>query len=150
MRGLTLIEILVSIAILAIVAGLLGSALFSFRESNRLVEAHESALGILRDARARTLAAQDRYVYGVHFEDTTVTLFRGSSYNPADSTNEVYTLPGSMRLRSGTITMPGNVVFQVLSGALSPSTPSGTVIVESRTDASKTKTITIFSNGNIQ
>ncbi|KKU43464.1 MAG: gyrase subunit B protein [Microgenomates group bacterium GW2011_GWA1_46_7] len=82
-RGITLLELLVVLGVLAIVATLLTGALAEFRTTSALAEAKSEIIGILRDARSRTIASRNNMQYGVHFDlaENIVALFEGDTYN---------------------------------------------------------------------
>lgn len=145
--GFTFIEFIISIAIIAIVAVLVVSGFSSFRESVHLNETQAGILGILRDARTRTLSSEKNTVYGVHFESTKAVLFLGNSYNPNSSSNEQYLLPFGARISLISLGGPVDVVFSRLSGSASA---SGAITIESTANPSKTKTITIISSGAVE
>lgn len=145
--GITLIEILISIAIISVVVILFTSGFNSFRESAQLNEAHSAILSILRDARSRTLSGEKNTQYGVHFETNQIVLFSGSSYSSGSSLNEIYALPSLARVSSINLGGSTDIIFARLTGSASA---NGTVIIESVSNPLKTKTITILSSGNIE
>lgn len=147
MKGLTLIEILVSLSVILIVAGLLISALASFRENNLLTEAQSNIIGMLRDARSRTLGSVGNSAYGIHFEAAKAVLFKGESYDALDPANEAYNLPSILQVSDVSLGGLSDVVFSRLTGVASS---FGTVTIESKGDSQKTRVITILSTGIIK
>lgn len=145
--GVTLLESLIGIAIVVVLITLIWSGFSSFRESAQLNEAHSVILGMLREARSRTLSSEKNTQYGVHFEPTQIVLFGGSSYNSGSASNEPYAFPPLARISSINLGGPMDVVFARLIGNASV---SGTITIESVSNISKTKTITILSSGNIE
>lgn len=144
MRGFTLLELLISVAVIGIVSVLATSGFSSFRESVQLNEVQSQILGILRDARNRTLSSEKNTQYGVHFESTKVVLFSGSYYNPSASSNEIHTLPALVRISSINFGGDVDVVFARLTGAASV---FGTTTIEIINNSAKARTITIISSG---
>lgn len=145
--GFTLIESIISIAIIGIVVVFAFSGFRSFQESAQLNEAHSAILEMLRDARARTLSGEKNIQYGVHFETNQIILFSGSSYVPGFVSNEPYAFPALTKISAINLGGPADVVFSRLSG----SAPAfGTITVQSNSNPLKTKTITILSSGNIE
>lgn len=144
MKGFSLLEILISIAVISVVSVLVVSGFSSFRESAQLNEAQSQILGNLRDARNRTLSSQKNTQYGVHFEASRIVLFSGSSYSAGSSLNEPHLFPPITRISSISFGGPIDIVFARLTGAASA---SGTVTIESISNTSKTKIITILSSG---
>ena len=76
MRGVTILEILISVAIIAIVATMFVGVFGGWRASGALEEARSNIIGMLKDARSRTLASENNMTYGVHFETGKAVLFR--------------------------------------------------------------------------
>lgn len=148
MRGVTLLEMIIALAIVALVAVLAAGVFSSFRTNNVLTTADSIVIGLLRDAHGRTMASQSNSNYGVHFESTQAVLFKGDVYNAADPLNEAYLLPSDIEISSISLTGGGNeVVFTRLYGkTASP----GTVTLRSKSDNSKTRVITVLSTGGIQ
>ncbi len=83
--------------------------------------------------------------YGVHFTDSKVTLFAGSSYVPDDTNNRDFTVNASDSTLSVNLTGGGSdVIFQKLSGE---TVDDGTVTLSSTL---RTKTVTIYKTGLIE
>ncbi|MEK7559965.1 MAG: prepilin-type N-terminal cleavage/methylation domain-containing protein [Patescibacteria group bacterium] len=146
-QGFTLIEILVGIAITVVLTLVVWSGFSSFRDSSHVSETHSAVLGMLRDARSRTLSSEKNTEYGVHFETNRIVLFLGSSYNPGSSSNEIYDFPPLARISSINLGGALDVVFSRLAGAASA---NGTVIIESTANNAKNKTIIILSSGSVE
>lgn len=146
MRGVTLLEIIVVLGVLAAVSAVLVGAFAEFREASAVVEAKSEIIGILRDARVRTLASRNNTNYGVHFEETRVVLFEGGTYSAAVPSNETHQLYSS-RIVAIVLGGASEVVFERLSGAASA---SGTIILSATRNASKTETVTILATGVVQ
>lgn len=147
-NGITAIELLVAIGIIALVMTIALAVFSNFRENTQLISAHSSILGLLSDARSKTLASQDRMEHGVHFEATQAVLFRGTTYSASDPSNEVYSMPDLIRV--GSINLVGgasDVYFARLTGLASA---TGTVVVEAVGDPANSKTITILSSGTVE
>ncbi|HEY4497968.1 MAG TPA: type II secretion system protein [Candidatus Paceibacterota bacterium] len=146
MRGITLLEIIIVFGVLAIVATVLVGALVEFRSTSAVVGAKSEIIGMLRDARARTLASRNNTNYGLHFEETQAVLFEGNTYSALAPSNEIYRL---YTARIAAIVLGGvsDVVFERLSGAASV---NGTIVLSATRDSSKTETITIFPTGLVE
>lgn len=148
MKGVTLIELLVSIFIIAVIATVFMSAFSAFRENSQLSEAESAIIGILKDARSRTLSSKNKSDYGVHFETAKAVLFKGNVYNSADASNEPYFLPTAVQI--GAINLTGGAVDTVFTRLLGTTTASGTVTISSKRASGATRVITILSTGNAQ
>ena len=148
MRGVTLIELLVSIFIIAVVATIFMSAFSTFRENSQLTEAHSAIIGILKDARSIATSSQGKTTYGVHFETAKAVLFKGSTYSASDASNESYVLPAPVEISAISLTGgAADTIFSILGGT---TTASGTVTLRSKKNTSKTRVITIFSTGTVE
>lgn len=142
-KGISLLEVVLSFTVLIIVATILFSAFTAFRGSNDLESAHSEILGILKDARARTLASQSNTRYGVHFATERAVLFKGVTYSSSATDNESYVLPPTVTISS--ISLTGSAVDTVFSRLYGTTTASGTVTLTGRNN--RAKTITILSTG---
>lgn len=144
-KGFTLIEVLVSLAILAVIATL-GAVSFSGANTDRALTIEvEKTLTVLAKARSQTLAAKDGAVYSVHFEERKEVLFRGSVYSAEAATNQAQALNTAVKISALALAGGGSeVVFQKLTGATAQ---SGTITLAAVRDAGKTKVITITATG---
>ncbi|OGF62775.1 hypothetical protein A2662_00215 [Candidatus Giovannonibacteria bacterium RIFCSPHIGHO2_01_FULL_45_33] len=148
MKGFTLLEILVSMAIIVVLSALIFSVMSSFGESNKLTEANSGIIGLLRDARSRTLASEFGSNFGVHFENTKAVLFRGDVYDSASPANESYLLPPSIEISA--IDLTAGAVDTVFTRLYGTTTASGTVTLRSRSVPAKIHTVSIYSTGGIK
>lgn len=143
--GFTLIEILVSLAVLAVISTLGVASLVHVNTSEALTVETEKVLTLLTKARSFTLAAKDGSAYGVHFEERKAVLFKGPVYSVGASANHTQTLNNAVKISVITLAGGGaDVVFAKLSGATAQ---SGTLTLAAVRDASKTKMITIAATG---
>ncbi len=144
-RGFTLPEILVGIAIMAVIATLIAVNVSSFIQGQALNNAVDEVTVLLNDARTRTLSASGSNYYGVRLESTKATLFLGPTYSSGTSTNKVYTPHSSIVLSSITLNGGGaDVFFDPVNGDTSN---YGTLIVKRSSTTSGQKTITITKTG---
>lgn len=140
----TLVELLISIAVLALLATFIVSGLAAYRESAALDQAVDEALGLLREARALALASEGASSSGVYFASTSVALFPGGAYSDGNPLNTVVALPPGVTVSSLNLsTTTASVVFERLSGE---SRATGTVTF-STARSSKTKQIQVLSSG---
>lgn len=139
-------ETLVSIAVILLITGMGWYAFFSFRESYQLNQSIESVLGLLRDARTRTLSSDSGAEYGVRFTETRVTLFKGSFWATENEISD-FVLPPVIRISAVNLNGGGSdAVFERLTGK----TASGTIEFESRRESSKRGAIQIFASGLVE
>ncbi len=78
--GLTLLEVVLAISIVALVAVMAFLPLNEFRQRQSLAGASEQVLSLLGEARSKTLASWENSQYGVHFATDQVVLFKGNQY----------------------------------------------------------------------
>ena len=144
-QGFTLVETLIVVAITAMISGISLVSLASLSK-NEALSANTTAIATrLRDARAQTLASVGGMQYGVLIDTTSVTFFRGATYDAATSTNDVFVLSGYVSASSSI----QSFVFERITGNASA---SGTIDVYLRSDSTKKKTVTVQTSGlvNIQ
>ncbi len=84
-RGFTLLEVLLSIACIALLAGISAPIYSSFYKKNEVLLTRESVIESLYRASsyARNMEGQGRS-WGVYFDEEKITLFEGGSYLTAD------------------------------------------------------------------
>jgi len=144
-KGMSVVEVLITISIIGILVALGFSHLTAANERQALALDAENALSVLATARGQTLAGKDGFSYGAHFEDRKVVLFRGASYSADDATNKTYSFADSVHLASTALVGGGGEVkFNKLTGA---TTQSGKLTLALLRDASVTKVITVFATG---
>ena len=146
-KGTNLLEILMVLAILSIVLALITVGLVNITKKSVLKEAEAGILGIVRDAKSRTLAGVNSSQYGVHFEANQVVLFAGTTYNASSPSNKVYTLPAGARISSINLGGASDIVFARLTGQVNP---TGNIVVEETGNTASNITITILSSGITQ
>jgi len=143
--GFSLPEVIVIIALVLLVGGMSIEA-FSSLSKHEALSANTIVLATrLRDARAQTLASVGGAQYGVRIATTTLTFFRGASYDPSSATNDVFQLSSYVRASSSA----ESFVFERLTGN---SSASGTIEMYLASDFGQKKTVTVQSSGlvNIQ
>lgn len=133
--GFTLVELLVTISIAAMIAGLSISTFVSFSRTNFVEGNTEAIVSQLRQAQSQTVNALNGDQYGVHITSTSSTLFVGSAYQSGNASNTVFSF------YSGVIAIatPSDFVFQKLWGT----TTSGTISVYASSNQSITRTISV-------
>lgn len=114
-KGFTIIEIIVALAIL-IFLGVLTFSVFNRYKRDRSLDVNSQILvGTLNEARSKTLDSLEGSQYGVHLASSSVTLFKGLTYNPSDPLNQERSFQGPVVIASTTLPGP-DVVFERLSG----------------------------------
>lgn len=144
--GFTLLEIIISAGILVLIAALTAAAFSSFYKTLALNAAAENGLVMLQQARSNTLSSKDSSEYGVHFESSRIVFFKGAAFSEPNPDNEEYKLSSFVEIYGISLNGAGSdVVFQKLTGKTGQ---YGVISLRLKSDISKTKTITINSNGS--
>ena len=147
MRGFTLIEALTIVGILIVLIAVSIPAFRFFQKESDLNNSVEEALNTLRLAQNKTIASEGASQYGVHFEAGKCVLFKGTTYNPSASDNEIHNLPQSVEIDKVELAGGGQeVVFARVTGTTNQ---FGKVYFQLKTDISKTKTIYIENSGQV-
>jgi len=136
-KGFSLIEVLIVIAVLAVIATVVLPQFSKVRENQVLKSGVEDILSSLDKARANTLSSLHSSSYGVHFEAGQIVIFKGTSYSSGDSNNETVSIVSPASITSGNF----DVYFNRLTGA-----PSNTGAI-TITTPNYSKTITISATG---
>ncbi len=143
-KGFTLVEILVAIALMALISTVV---IFSFSRINSmgaLDKGSAEVVSTLNEARSLTLSSKDSSSYGVRFEESEIILFRGV-YNPSSAENILIPLSSLIRISDVSLEGGGSeVLFERLSGAVSE---NGSVTVSLVNDPSQSKIINIHETG---
>ena len=143
-KGFTVVELLVSLAIMAVLAVVVFSTFINFRKNEALVMDAETIVSVLRQARNQTLTSKNSSSYGVHIIASKITIFSGTSYVSGNSGNQDFVLSNTDTILTISLTGGGSdVVFQRLTGETSQ---NGTVTVSSP-GLNQTKTVTIYKTG---
>lgn len=140
--GFSLLELLLSIAIIGIITGMSLPLYASFQSRNDLDIDTQGVAGMLRRAElyARTMNADSPW--GVKVQSGSAVLFKGATYATRDTNaDETDTLPTQVTF-SGTIS---EVVFSRFTAT--PST-TGTVVL-THTATNETRTITLNAKGMV-
>lgn len=140
-KGFTLLEILLSIALIALLAGIAAPIYQSFQVRNDLDIAANTVAQTLRRAELLSQAVDGDVSWGVSIQSGSITLFQGVSYAGRNSDfDEIFDMPTS-------ITPSGlqEIVFSRFSGE--PQT-TGTCTLTS--SINEIRTITINEKGTIE
>lgn len=144
-RGISALEILVSLAILALLAVLTMSYLSGLKKVVVLDGVIESLISLTREAKSRTLAPEGGSQFGVRFEPSKATLFKGAGFVGGAADNKTYTLPADAEIFDINFS-GGDLVFQLLTGE--PGIP-GDFSIRLKADPANSKTVFINSAGLI-
>lgn len=137
MRGFTLVEMVLSVAIMAILIGLSTPVYFSYQTNNEFGLAVETGVRSLR--RAQLLATnmdQDKN-WGTYFATSSITVYVGNSFGSRDTNyDEPYNLPTSV---TSTVV---DVNFSKFTGE-----PTTSTVINLRSNNQDQKVITVNAKG---
>ncbi len=146
--GVTLVELLVTIGILLILSAVTIRTFHAMNSSKALDTEALRIVSELNEARSLTLSSKYADRYGVHFASSSVTLFQGATYIAGSATNTTALLNSLTHISSINLAGGGSdVVFQRLTGK---TTHSGSVTISLLSDASTSKTVTIYATGLVE
>lgn len=151
MKGFTLVELMVVMAIAVLLGGLALPALRIAQKGSELDSAVESLVSVLRLAQNRTLASEGASQYGVFF-DTAASpdryiLFKGATYATRDAGyDEPFSLPQSVEMSAVAIPQ-GEIVFARLTGTVAN---AGSVTLRLVADPAKEESLYVSSSGTVQ
>lgn len=142
--GFSLIEIVITIAVISALVAVVGLPLSRFRDSQALQNTTATVAAVLDDARTKTLAALNNTSYGVRLTSVDVTLFAGTTYTAGAAGNDVYVFETPVTA-SWSVAGAGNtILFDRLKGT---TTSYGTITL--RIPSGTTRTITISALGAV-
>ncbi len=142
-KGITLIEILIVLAVIAILIAVVVPQFSRMRENQTIKNAVVDVISTISRARSSTLASIDSSEYGVHFESNQVIIFKGTSYSAVDPENETIDITSPASISA--ITLSGgstDLYFSRLTGAPSK---TGTITISS---TNFSKIVTISATGS--
>ena len=114
-KAFTALEILISLAIMALLVTVSIGAFSKFQNAVYLDGAVESVSSLIREARTRTLASDGGSQFGVYFETQRAVLFRGTVFSEGGIDNKVYNIPDKAEVIN--INFPASsAVFKRLTG----------------------------------
>jgi len=149
--GFTLVEVLTIVGILIVLTAISIPAFRFFQKESDLNNSAEEIINILRLAQNKTLASEGASQWGVYFTTSTsphqYILFKGTTYNPSATDNEIHNLPKSVEIYEIELTGGGSeVIFDRVTGTTNQ---FGEVSLRLKTDTSKVKTIYIENSGQV-
>lgn len=139
-RGFTLIEVLLSVAIIALLAGVSMPIYASYANRNDLEIATQSIVRSLRRAQTYSRAVNYDSQWGVSMQTTGVVVFKGATYASRDAAfDELTVIPVNV-----TNTGLTEVVFSKMLGV-----PSTTGTINLSTINNDTRAVTINAEGMV-
>ncbi len=147
----TLVELLISIGVIAALTSIGTLYLVNYRSSQTLNLEAQKIVATLRDAQSRAIAQENARPWGVHFENPQnnsdfYSLFASSTYNSADIISTT-TLNEAVVFLAPADQQSKNIVFSAITG-LPQAADYITIALKANTSASST--IYIYANGKIE
>ena len=148
-KGFSLLELIISLAIIAIIGSLAGLGLVNYQRSIAADSTAREITGQLRLAQRKAISGEDGDLngqgdsWGIRFSnssDDTYQVFYGTVYNSASTTATVY-LPSSAKFTDPTEGNTKDIIFTKLTGTTTPETISIAL-----PDGSDSRTITIATS----
>lgn len=137
--GFTLIEAVLSVALISIIASLSLPFYQSFQTRNDLTSSAQSVAEMLRRAQTYSRANNGDAQWGVNLQAGTVTLFKGTSYASRSSGfDETIAIPTPI-----TLSYSGDIVFSKLNGF------PASIATETFSSNGNTKTISVNAKGMV-
>ncbi len=146
-RAYTLTEVLISVALIAVIAAFGVSSFFAYQSRQTLDAAAKSMVATLREAQSRSVTAEDGTAWGVRFSKSANNYFMASANGGVVTglPSRIAALKSNLEL-SYTEPDTKDVVFNTLTGA--PIVETG-IIVRLVADQAALRTITVYANGRI-
>ena len=147
-RGFTLVEIIISLAVLSIVSGIILSSLSANTNREALNKNADAVASVFAEARSLTTSSKNASRYGVHLGNTGLTLFTGTTYDSGASSNRALSLNSRVSITNISLAGGGSdVVFDKFTGNTSQ---NGTFRITVVGDSNQYKTITVYKTGLVE
>ncbi|HJV32868.1 MAG TPA: hypothetical protein VJ694_02465 [Patescibacteria group bacterium] len=148
-RGITSLEILLTIALFGVALGTVSITLSTFRSRNALKDGTAAVIGALRRAETQALSGHFGDRWGVHFSDgegcalpaTKIHVFRGQGFVSATDTTESIDLPAGVQLTGVAVGGGCDVKFSRFHGA---ATSTGAITLTNLNGATSTVAINAY------
>jgi type II secretory pathway pseudopilin PulG len=149
--GVTFIELLVIISVLAILIAISGQVFVFFQKESSLNSTVEEIVSVLRLAQNKTLASEEADQYGVYFNTSVdpheYVLFKGPDFVSRDvAYDRIYAVPKILELYDINLSGGNEAAFDRLTGLTSQ---PGQISLRLKSDPAKNKTIYIYGSGQV-
>ncbi len=110
MKGFTLIEVIISIAIIAVLSGIVVNSFQTAKLKKQQQGIVQSIVSYLEKQKSDAQAGKDGSNYGVRFNSVDFVMFKGNSYATTTESNIIVAIDPQFTL-SETITNSQNIIF---------------------------------------
>jgi len=147
-----MIEIILAIAILAIVSSLSASLYHKWQKQVQLINAQDEMISALIRTQQLATAAAKGDDWGLHLESNYYVMFPGNTYDENNPDNKMWNLNGVQIMNPTSTFADGlggyssNVIFTKFNGQTAN---TGTISINTIADQNIIKTITVESSGQI-
>jgi type II secretory pathway pseudopilin PulG len=121
-EGFSLIEVIVVIGTITLLFSFVSVNLLSVRQKATTSTSADTLISDIRTQQLKAMVGDGEGVggadrYGLHFDSSSYTFFRGSTYNPSDPSNFTIELSETVAVTNNTLPS-GNVIFEKGSGEI--------------------------------
>ncbi len=111
-RGVTLIELLISLSVIALISSVILASFSEFRARQTLDASVEVVLAAFSAAHLDTISSKNDDIYGVNLKAGEVIYFRGTPY-PGDNAagNTHFVLPAALQIANISLNGGGSTIF---------------------------------------
>ncbi len=143
-KGFTLVEMLLSVGIIAMLAGLSLPLLASYQNRNDLDLTTQSLIQALRRAQTYAQSGKDDSQWGIEIQSTAITLFKGAVFASRDTAYDE-----TQAISPGTnVSGLTEVLFAKFTGAITTTPIAGDTITLTNVN-NDTRTVTINAKGMV-
>lgn len=145
LMGFSAAEMIVVVAIGAILAGLTYEVFVSMSRSQTLKSSTAATVSLLNEARTKTLASRNSKRFGVHFGTNQAVFFSGDVFNASDPGNITESFAPLVSVKTVSLNGGGqDVIFNRLTGETDN---FGTVTLAMSASSTVTSNIVIYKTG---
>ncbi|OGC48473.1 hypothetical protein A2W32_05195 [candidate division WWE3 bacterium RBG_16_37_10] len=138
--GFTLLEVLLSIAVIGLIAGIGTPIYLSLQTRNDLYIAENSTVHSLRHAQLLSQIVDGDSSWGIYLQNGSVTIFRGLNYSSRNTDfDKIIILPGNI-----TTSGVSEIIYEKFTGI-----PLATGTITLTSNANEIKNITVNSKGMV-
>ena len=147
-RGFTLIEVLGVVAVMTILMTIVLTSFSTLNKNQALDKSAKYIASIIEEARGNTLFSKNDSQYGIKFETSRVTMFKGTTYSPTSPDNVVYDLNSLVSISNISLSGGGSeFVFDRLTGNTNQ---TGTITLSVNSSTTTKAYITFSKTGIVE